>query len=574
MSEPLSITTERIADLPLLVAQMEQMELPNLLDHHFRVDGHWHGLSPGWVTTLWLAPVLSQADHRLSYVQPWAAARLHTLAHLAHQPVRALDFSDDRLAYLLAAFSDDARWVPFEATLNRQVVQVYDLARSPVRVDTTTASGYWQITADGLFQFGHSTDHRPDLPQVKVLVAGLDPLALPLVTEVVAGQRADDPLYGPAIQRVRRALGRSGGLLFIGASKMGALDTRGAVVAGADFYLCPLGDKQLPPEWRTRYLAGVPAGTQPLKAITRQRLDGQTSVIAEGYECTVDMQTTLDGHPIAWTERRLVVRSVAGAQAGERKLRERLSAAEAALGALAAPRRGRPRLRDRAALDAAVTAVLTDYQVADVLTVTITEQWQERAVRGYKGHPARVEQQWAFCLTTARDEAARAARLAGRGWRVYATNAPAGEWGLEAAVRAYRDEYLIEHSFGRLKGVPLSLTPCYLQRAEHVAGLGRLLALGLRVLSLVEFVVRRRLAAEGSEVRGLYKGQPTAATARPPTERLLAQFEEMTLTIIEQAGQRLYHVTPLSAVQRQILALLDFPETIYTKLAADSDQPP
>src|SRR5215213_3767380 len=187
MSESLSITTERVDDLPLLVAQMEQMELPNLLDSHFRVDGPWQGLSPGWVTTLWLAHLLSQADHRLSYVQPWAAARLHTLTQLSGQPVRALDFSDDRLAWLLAAFHDDDHWIPFEATLNRHLLRVYDLAGGPVRLDTTTASGYWQITEDGLFQFGHSKDHRPDLPQVKMLLAGLDPLALPLVTDVVAG---------------------------------------------------------------------------------------------------------------------------------------------------------------------------------------------------------------------------------------------------------------------------------------------------------------------------------------------------------------------------------------------------
>src|SRR5512141_1235218 len=102
MLEPFSLTTERVDDLPLLIAQMERMELPNLLDSHFRVNGNWQGLSPGWVTTFWLAHVLSQADHRLSYVQPWAAARLHTLAQLSGQPVRALDFSDDRLAWLLA----------------------------------------------------------------------------------------------------------------------------------------------------------------------------------------------------------------------------------------------------------------------------------------------------------------------------------------------------------------------------------------------------------------------------------------------------------------------------------------
>ena len=44
------------------------------------------------------------------------------------------------------------------------------------------------------------------------------------------------------------------------------------------------------------------------------------------------------------------------------------------------------------------------------------------------------------------------------GWRVYGTNQPAEQLSLEQAVLAYRSEYLVERSLGRLKGRPLSLT--------------------------------------------------------------------------------------------------------------------
>ena len=46
------------------------------------------------------------------------------------------------------------------------------------------------------------------------------------------------------------------------------------------------------------------------------------------------------------------------------------------------------------------------------------------------------------------------------------------------------------------QGRPLSLTPMYVQRDDHATGLIRLLSIALRVLTLVEFVVRRQLAAE------------------------------------------------------------------------------
>jgi len=38
------------------------------------------------------------------------------------------------------------------------------------------------------------------------------------------------------------------------------------------------------------------------------------------------------------------------------------------------------------------------------------------------------------------------------------------------AVLAYREEYLVEPNFGRLKGKPLSLTPMYLQNDQHARG--------------------------------------------------------------------------------------------------------
>ena len=68
---------------------------------------------------------------------------------------------------------------------------------------------------------------------------------------------------------------------------------------------------------------------------------------------------------------------------------------------------------------------------------------------------------------------------------------------------AYRSQYLVESARGRLKGHPLSWTPLYLQRDDHVTGLIRLLSVGLRELALVEFVVRQRLAAQRAALAGV-----------------------------------------------------------------------
>ena len=49
-----------------------------------------------------------------------------------------------------------------------------------MRLDSTTARRDGSLTEEGVFQFGHSQDHRPDLPQVKVMLAALDPRGMPL----------------------------------------------------------------------------------------------------------------------------------------------------------------------------------------------------------------------------------------------------------------------------------------------------------------------------------------------------------------------------------------------------------
>lgn len=114
----------------------------------------------------------------------------------------------------------------------------------------------------------------------------------------------------------------------------------------------------------------------------------------------------------------------------------------------------------------------------------------------------------------------------------------------------------------------------FLERDDHATGLIRLLSVGLRVVTLLEFIVRRRLAAARTVLAGLYAGNPKRGTARPTTEYLLKRFEGLTLTILQEGRRRRSHLTPLSRVQRRILALLNFPVDIYTRLCPDSYKPP
>ncbi len=496
MTEMPTIVSERVDDIPLLLAQMRRMDLPTLVDSYFLTHGNRHGLSLGWTVTVWLAHVLSQADHRLNQVQPWAARRLETLRASSGQPLQELDLTDDRLADVLRTLADDAAWIAFER-----------------------------------------------------------------------------PLYRPAIDQVRSTL-QQRGLLYVGDCKMGALQTRAAVQAQGDYYLCPLAATQVPPETLEQYLREAWAGDQPPVRIERTRPDGTVEHLADAYERLETLSTVLDGwRDVTWTERRLLVRSVAQARVAEAALRARVARAQHALNALAVVRRGQRRLSSREEAQQAAEAVLTRDRVPGLLRVHITEQVQTRVVRAYGARAARLATRRTVTLTAEVDVPAVEDAVASLGWRLYATNQPAAVLSLPQAVLAYRDEYIVERGFGRLKGRPLSLTPLYLERDDHVTGLLRLLTLALRVLTLVEYTVRQRLAQQ-RPLAGLYVGNPKRVTAQPTAERLLEAFREITLTVLVTPQQTQRHLTPLTPLQQQILALLGFSSAVYHNIAPYSPQPP
>jgi len=94
MAETLSVTSERVDDIPLLLAQISKMSLPGLMDRFFIPHGNWAGTSLGWTASVWLAHLLSRGDHRLSWVEKWVtghAETLHVPQHRTGNPVGGME---------------------------------------------------------------------------------------------------------------------------------------------------------------------------------------------------------------------------------------------------------------------------------------------------------------------------------------------------------------------------------------------------------------------------------------------------------------------------------------------------
>lgn len=579
MSTELTLTTERIDDFPLLLSVMQRLGLPGIFDHHLGRHGHHQGLSWGWIATIWLAHILTESNHRKQPVQAWVKQAHETIAKISGQTVNELDFTDDRLTLLLRRLSKPVTWQAIERELGQSILRVYELSPKNVRLDTTTVSGYHEGGDESLFQYGYSKDD-PTLRQVKLMVAALDPLGLPLVSQVVAGDVADDKLYLPAVDQVLQII-TGVELLFVGDSKMSALAIREHIHHLQQHYLCPLAQTGETAKEMEKWVEAANNGERTLTPVWVERENGQRSLLAEGYsfERTVKANVILNGKEQVneWSEQVFVVRSESYRKSLLEGLEGRLQRATEKLLALTpAPARGKRQFQDEIELVNAANVILKAHHVEDFLSYTFErqEKRQSKYIGRGRGTPDRPTQEIVtvrYQITAViRREEALAAHQKTLGWRAYVSDLPSEQLTLEQAVLTYRDEWIIEHGFHRLKGVPLSLNPLFVKNDDQVVGLTNLLSIAVRMLTLIEFVVRQRLIQNQEKLVGLIATNPKKGIDNPTTERLLKAFDQINLTIIHMPNGIVHHITPLSDLQTRILELLGLPPAIYSQLAANS----
>ena len=568
----LVIITERVDDVALLIGQMVKMGLPEILDRYIPRPWTQREISWGWTAVIWLASILTEGDHRKVSMETYLKGLSHTLSHLTAQVITPLDFSDDRLSHLLNHLSKPEYWHQIECDLNARSIEVYALPQDVIRCDATTVSGDHAVREGGLVQFGHSKDD-PTRPQMKVMMGALDPLGMPLSTDVLSGERADDGLYIPIMERIRTGV-KTPGLLFVGDCKMSALETRAYLAKHQDCYLSPLpltgATAEAMDAWSTTGVTQGKAGR--LEQIWRTNDRGHEVLAAEGYECERTCRAPIgEGE---WRERVLIVRSPMHAHQQAAGLEKRLCHAETPLTALTPPRgRGQRQITDEAMLVEAIDRVLTAHRVNGLLRVAWDKQVEPTTQyvgrgRGCKSREKRVIQKIRYHITPiARQEDTIAALNQRFGWKAFVTNAGQKRLSLQEAVLCYRNEYRVERIFNRLKS-GVHIAPLFVKRNEQIEGLTYLLTLGVRVLTVTEFVLRRSLEHERARLADLHPENKQKMTNTPTAERILNAFSGISLTIITNAAGEdiLRRLTPLSGLQEDILQRLGLGAALYEQL--------
>src|SRR6266481_2871503 len=249
-------------------------------------------------------------------------------------------------------------------------------------------------------------DHRKVAVEVyiKGMMGSLDPLGMPLATDVLSGERADDGLYLALMERLRPSV-KTPGLLFVGDCKMSALETRASIAGHHDLYLSPLPLTGATAEAMEAWIsAGVARGeTGELVRLFRTNDRGHEVLAAEGYEFA--RTCCAKGSHEGWTERVVIVRSPVHANQQAVGLDKRLRHAETALAALTPPRgRGKRQITDEATLVEAIALVLTAHRVEGLLSVAWDKQVERHTRylgrgRGSASRQQRVIEQTRYHIT-------------------------------------------------------------------------------------------------------------------------------------------------------------------------------
>jgi transposase len=309
-----------------------------------------------------------------------------------------------------------------------------------------------------------------------------------------------------------------------------------------------------------------------LGRIWRTNDRGHEVLAAEGYE--FERTCCAPDSDMVWNERVMVVRSPMHATQQAAGLETRLRHAETKLAALTPPRgRGKRQITDEARLLEAIDLVLKEHRVEGLLSVTWEKQVEQTTQyvgrgRGSVSREKRVLQKTRCHITHIARQADTIAALSQRlGWKAFVTNAGQKRLSLHDAVLCYRNEYRVERIFNRLKS-RVHIAPLFVKLNEQIEGLTYLLTLGVRVLTVTEFVLRQSLEQDQGRLPGLHLENKQKLTDKPTAERILKAFADISLTIIKNAAGEdiLRRLTPLSGLQEDILQRLGLGTALYGQL--------
>jgi transposase len=556
------LDTETLGGLPIVNTFIERLGLDRLLHQHVPHDDVRLRLAPATAIGVVVRNLL--IDRRPVYaLGEWATTFDPALLGLTGDEVGLLN--DDRVGRSLSRLFDADR----ATLLTRAVldaIEEFDIDVSQLHNDSTTVTfAGTYADADGHVRggkatpavtHGHNKDHRPDLKQLVFILTVTADGAVPIAHRVADGNTTDDVTHIATWDGLVSMVGRAD-FLYVADSKLATRTNMGHIHAcGGRFVTVLPATRKEDAAFRDWLVDHTPVWTQALRRPARRADDPD-----EVWDTTPAPWPSSEGHRIVWV--RSSSKIVRDANSRHDRIARGIAALDTLNVKLASPRcRTKTAVAAQAAAQAALATAGASRWVTFEIDTTEHESFRQEK-RGRPGANTRYRKTLTerFSIRWATNETLIARDAASDGcFPLISNDTVLDDAGL---LVAYKYQPHLENRNAQLKGTQ-HVAPMFLRDPARIEALLACHFLALLVAALIERCLRHAMADAGLAELSLYPEDRGCAT--PTTARVLEIFAGTARHHLRDAdGQPLQTFHPdLNALQRQILDLLDIPETVYT----------
>lgn len=463
--------------------------------------------------------------------------------------------NDDRVARSLDALaSEHSRSLFFRLAL--RMIKQFELETERIHFDTTTVTFHGQYKTslkEPKITHGHNKDHRPDLRQ---LVFGLNVTsdgAVPLSHQIYSGNRTDDTVHRSNIDNLRQLLGRED-FVYVADSKLCTVNNLHHIACYGGKFVTVLPRTRQEDKIFREKLRQIKVRWHHILTIPNKRCKDDPPDVF--YTSSEGPSQTKEGYRIVW------IKSSQKALLDKEIRLQSIEKAEIDLVALAGKLNKR-NLKNGRAINKAYKTILQRYNCQPFIDVKIRQKTQVVIRHLKRGRPSDKDpvekiSYPVFTLEFMRNKEGIRRESRPDGVFPLLTNLTTA-WKKEVLL-IYKYQPYLEKRFSQIK-TEHEIAPVYLKKPKRVAGLIHAHFIAIAVSSLIERQVRKSMVKEKIAELPLF---PEGRTTKMPTAmRILEAFSDLCWYEFDGTKEQAVFPIKLSALQKQLLRLLDLPENFF-----------
>jgi transposase len=545
-----SVKTQGIGFAPILRHYFEQCDVGQIIDQYVPLDPRRKVLTHGQACVAMITAILFQV---LQLYRICQFADSDTVLKVILPDIEPKEYFDDRLADTLDAIYDYGIG-NLEMLITRSMIAEFKIENRVCHNDTTSVSVYGNCnhrrTDQGInITFGYSKKHRADLKQFIWSLSVSQDSAFPLFQQAYSGNTADVDTYVAQWHNLIDLLWCRD-FLYVADSKLITKDNIAHIHDHEGYFIAPA----------------------PMYESYKAIFDG--ALLQHDYETLLPYKQQLNrGFEVPFTIRhegkeyplRMILIFDPGLFARKHKtLSERIKKTRVAFSKL---KLNAYRLKTEPAIVAACDAILKKYHTSEFFEYQITNHPVITYKNKAKGRPAKdtaAEKQPVdhFSVDLRFNESAVEQELYRCGYYPLITNKSLADLTIEDAMLAHKNQYKVEHTIRRAKS-GYTLEPVYLHTPERIEAFLFLFKIALQMVVLIERTARSNITQRD---KGLDHFMPNRMDVRnPKAEYLLREFQYIVSGHLRLPdGNNYGFISELTALQKDILAILEVPEECYT----------